>query len=258
MKLEEAFFKATLTLISYLPAGFPDELAYRDSVGVLAKAGFRILEIGLPNKQCNLDGQIIKDAMKRIIEKGVDIEKALYLGGGAAKDFNMASVGMLYYETLKEIGENKCFDQFKHYGIQGILVPDIPHKERNEFYLKARHRGLVPIGFIPIRAKYEMVKEIIEMSEGFLYYQSYDGQTGKAYKPSKESYNRFSKIKEFANRKGIPIAIGFGIHNKNDLDLIKNMGADGAIIGSAIVEAAGKGKKELINFVDGLIGQNCE
>ncbi|HQJ23147.1 MAG TPA: tryptophan synthase subunit alpha [Rectinema sp.] len=258
MKLNEAFSKETLTLISYLPAGFPDEFAYRDSISVLAKAGFRILEIGLPNKQCNLDGQIIKNAMKRILENGMDFEKALYIGGATARDFDMASVGMLYYETLREIGENKCFDHFEHYGIQGILVPDMPHTERNEFSLKAKRRGLAPIGFIPVRARHELVKEIINMAEGFLYYQSYDGETGKAYKPSKESSDRFSKIKEIANKKGMPIAIGFGIHNKNDLAIIRKMGANGAIIGSAIVEAVGKGKAELQNFIDGLVEQNFE
>lgn len=252
MNLSEAFCKKDLTLIGYLPAGFPDELEYHVCAGIMAKAGFRVLEIGMPDELAGMDGKIIEAAMKRIVERGVNFGTALKLGSAAAEEFGLAAVGMLYYAMYERMGKVVCFELFEKAGIRAILVPDLPQAERKAFAAEARRRGIAVVGFIPIRAGMDEAKEIIEKSEGFLYYQSYDGKTGKAFKPSRESMARFSEIKAMGVARGIPIAIGFGIRNKNDLDVVRKMGGDGAIIGSAIVAAAEKGKAYFEGFVANL------
>jgi tryptophan synthase alpha chain len=252
MNLEEAFSGDGLTLIGYLPAGYPNEKGYRECVKILADAGFQVLEIGIPYEMANMDGEIIDKAMKVVLKRGVDIVSAIKLGSEAAKGFDMAAVGMLYYSIFSRIGVDECLELFSEAGVEGILVPDVPPEMLEAFSAKVRDRGITPVGFVPLDADMDRIKSIVREAEGFLYCQSYSGKTGEAFEPSYGLKARLVGIKNLAGGRKLPIAVGFGIRGKGDLDEVRAMGGDGAIIGSAIVEAAGEGELSLKRFVGSL------
>jgi tryptophan synthase alpha chain len=253
MRVSEAFRTDTadsvLTLAGYLPAGYPDETAYLAAVAELSAAGFRILEIGIPPVPPGMDGRVIREAAESMARAGVGSERALQLGGRAARENGMAPVGMLYARTFTDIGSAACLDLFLQNDIHAILVPDMPAAEWEVFVREANARGIDPIGFAPPDADEDRLSDIVARARGFLYVPSYTGVTGKEFTSDESLRARFSGIRKAVAASALPVAVGFGIQRSSDVEAVRAMGADGAVIGTALVRAAGKGPEALRDFV---------
>lgn len=253
MRAREAFradaANGMLTLAGYLPAGYPDESAYLAAAAELSAAGFRILEIGIPPAPPGMDGRVIQEAADSMARAGMQSERALQLGGRAASQNGMAAVGMLYYSTLAGIGRAAWLDLFLQNDINAILVPDMPAAEWEAYAQDASARGIEPIGFAPPDADEPRVANIVAHARGFLYVPSYTGMTGKEFCSDESLRERFSMIKAAAAASALPLAVGFGIQRSDDVEAVRALGADGAVIGTALVRAAGNGPQALRDFV---------
>jgi len=247
-----------ITVIGYLPAGFPDRDSFRGCVSLLSQSGIHIIEIGIPDLSPNMDGQVIADAVQETLKQGVTVDEAISLGGDAIENSRIAGVAMLYYSTLEENGRGRILSALKKNGFCGILVPDAPLKEIGAFSRSASDSGLQTVGFIPARAKDEEIEVIVAGTTGFIYVQSYQGTTGEQFRANEELIRRLEKIKMLASSGKLPVAVGFGIHTNNDLKALHYAGVDGAIVGSAMVEAAGKGMEMFVRFLTGLLSDKGE
>jgi tryptophan synthase alpha chain len=196
-----------------------------------------------------MDGRIIQEAAAVMARGGMRIQHALELGGRAASLHGMAAVGMLYHSTFADIGRAVCLDLFLQNGIHAILVPDMPDTEWEAYAREASARGIQPVGFAPPDANERRVADIVAHAEGFLYVPSYAGMTGNEFGMDQSLRARFSGIKSAAAGSSLALAVGFGIHRSSDVEAVRALGADGAVIGTALVRAAGKGRDALRDFV---------
>lgn len=253
MRTRQAFradaAEGRITLAGYLPAGYPDEAAYLAAVGELAAAGFRVLEIGIPPVDPGMDGLIIQEAAESVMRAGMGLGRALELGGRAASRHGMAAVGMLYHETFERAGRAACLDLFLQNDIHAILVPDIPAAQWEPYAREASSRGIEPVGFAPPDADERRVADIVAHADGFLYVPSYSGTTGSEFGMDPSLRERFSAIRTAAVHGSLPLAVGFGIRRASDIEAVRALGADGAVIGTALVRAAAKGPRALGDFV---------
>jgi tryptophan synthase alpha chain len=253
MTIKELFLKCkeekTPALIGYLPAGYPTSAEFIKQVHKAALAGLGCMEIGIPTRDTNLDGEIISAAMNQVINQGISVERALSLAGRALCSAEIPGIGMLYHSTLEKLGKTTVFSLLRQHSIEGILVPNIPPRQWDSYAASASTYGLSPIGFISADMGAESVHQVASAAEGFLYLQAYPGTTGDKIVINESIRTRVMKIKAIAAGRNLPVAVGFGIRSGDDAVKLRNMGADGIIIGTALVEASTRGGAYLTDFI---------
>lgn len=253
MRTRDAFragaAEGRITLAGYLPAGYPDEGAYLAAVGALSAAGFRVLEIGIPPVDPGMDGRIIQKAAESTVRAGMGIERALELGGRAASRHGLAAVGMLYHATFERMGRAACLDLFLQNDIHAILVPDMPGAQWAAYAREASAQGIEPVGFAPPDADERRVADIVAHAGGFLYVPSYAGTTGSEFGMDESLRRRFQAVRSAAAGSSLALAVGFGIRRAGNVEAVRALGADAAVIGTALVRAVGKGPQALGSFL---------
>ncbi len=236
-------------LIGYLPAGFPDPEEFQSILSSLAAGGLQCIEIGIPAKHPVLDGQVISAALNRVREQGLTLTRAISVSGDALHSSHLVGIGMIYYATLMEVGIEKVLSGLNRHHFQAVLVPDLPPEQWSSFALRVSRHELKPIGFVSARMPDEEIEEIAISAGGFLYLQAYEGSTGKHIRINHETAVRLKRVKEIAGRHRLPVAVGFGIHSAQDALRLQGEGADGIIIGTALVEAAAEGGERAQRFI---------
>ena len=253
MTIKELFLKCkeekTPVLIGYLPAGYPTSAEFIEQVNQAAQAGLGCMEIGIPTKDTNLDGKVISSAMNQVLNQGISFEGALSLAGQALLSAGIPGIGLLYYSTLEKLGRTAVFSLLHQHGIEGILVPNMPLRQWDSYAASASTYGLSPIGFISADMGAEAVHQVASAAEGFLYLQAYPGTTGDKIVINESIRTRVMKIKKISAGRNLPVAVGFGIRSRDDALKLRNMGADGIIIGTALVEASTRGNADLADFI---------
>jgi tryptophan synthase alpha chain len=236
-------------LIGYLPAGFPDPEVFQSVLSSLVTAGLQCVEIGIPTKNPVLDGQIISSALTRMEERGLTFPRAMSLSGDALRLSKVAGICMIYRATLMEIGAENVLSDLRRQNFQGVLVPDLPLDEWRPFAGLASDYAVKPIGFLSARMGNDEVGEVASYAEGFLYFQSYEGQTGNHLRIDSEIMDRLKRVKQIVGKRRLPVAVGFGIHSPEDARKLQQGGADGVIIGTALVEAVAESSKRAERFI---------
>lgn len=253
MTIRELFLKCKEekppALIGYLPAGYPTPAEFIEQVRQAAQAGLGCMEIGIPTRDANLDGKVISAAMSRVVNQGISFEGALSLAGRALLSAEIPGIAMLYYSTLEKLGKTAVFSLLRQNNIEGILVPNIPLRQWDSYAASASTYGLSPIGFISADMEEVALHQVASAAEGFLYLQAYPGATGDKIVIDDSIRTRVMKIKEIAAERNLPVAVGFGIRSGDDALKLRNMGADGIIIGTALVEASTRGGADLADFI---------
>ena len=248
----QAHAEGRIALVGYLPAGFPDPDAFGEMVETAVGAGLDVLEIGLPAADARLDGQVIRTALQAMRRHGVDVDRALELGALALCRAGCVGLAMLYADTLAEYGVEHLLVRCARLGISGLLPVGMDPEASEELVQLARRHAVQTVGFITANADEQAMQATIARSSGFVYVQSTGGKTGEGAFFDEALRSRLARIRRLAAPLDLPIAVGFGIRNPEDVARVREMGADGAIVGTALVEAASQGKERMQSFVYGL------
>lgn len=234
-KIKEAFEKKKIeghkAFIPFITAGDPDIEATEGFIYALEKAGSTIIEIGVPFSDPVADGPVIQAANLRAMAKGIHINKIFDMVERVRKNTQIPLVYLMYANTIYHYGIKAFFEKCKEVGIDGVIVPDVPVEEREEFDQYARANEVDFIALVAPTSK-ERTREICKGASGFLYCVSSLGVTGTRANIQTDLEQMFNEIKEYT---AIPTALGFGISNKEQAEQLK-VYADGIIIGSAIVK----------------------
>ncbi len=223
-----------IALIGYLPAGYPSPEEFPTVADLAFEAGLDILEIGFPIDDPFLDGKVIRDAMGYLRKAGLDSGMALHLAApAAAKGRPLAA--MMYAKTWDELGGQSAARALAAAGFAGILVVGVQEKNRLAIARASREAGLEPIGFATDMSR-ETLAFLAGDAAGFIYLPSHGGKTGDRRSFGSELGSRIATVKEAVE--GLPVAVGFGVNMPKDIDDLRRLGADGAIVGTALVEAA--------------------
>ena len=255
-ELELAFQRAhemgRAALIGYLPAGFPAVDRFCEIVKVAATGGLDILEIGLPVEDAYLDGPVIRSALQSLIAQGVTVDRALEMGAEAIYLSDIFGFVMAYPATIAEYGAERLLKRCKFLGIAGILLAGAPLSEWVEFAQLAQDTGIQPVGFIGSHADDQTIQLVVRHSQGFLYVQSYDGQTGQKGEFGESLKDHLQQVRLYAQSVNRPVAVGFGIHDPEDVHRLLSMGVDGVVVGTALVKATAKGSSAVHKLISAL------
>ena len=237
--------------VAYVMAGDPNYDTSLEIVKGLPAAGVDIIELGLPFTDPMADGPTIQLAGQRALEAGMSLEKTLNM----VRDFRLIDdlipvVLMGYYNPIYSYGVTKFLDNAKSAGIDGMIVVDLPPEEDDELCIPAQKAGLNFIRLATPTTDNKRLPTVLTNTSGFLYYVSITGITGAAAADASDVAPEVARIKAATD---LPIIVGFGIRTPQNAHDIASI-ADGAVVGSAIVDQIGAGKSttEILAFVKSL------
>ena len=237
--------------VAYVMAGDPNYDTSLEIVKGLPAAGVDIIELGLPFTDPMADGPTIQLAGQRALEAGMSLEKTLNM----VRDFRLIDdlipvVLMGYYNPIYSYGVTKFLDNAKSAGIDGMIVVDLPPEEDDELCIPAQKAGLNFIRLATPTTDNKRLPTVLTNTSGFLYYVSITGITGAAAADASDVAPEVARIKAATD---LPIIVGFGIRTPQNAHDIASI-ADGALVGSAIVDQIGAGKSptEILAFVKSL------
>ncbi|MEM1102133.1 MAG: tryptophan synthase subunit alpha [Pseudomonadota bacterium] len=237
--------------VAYVMAGDPDYETALEVVKGLPAAGVDIIELGLPFTDPMADGPTIQLAGQRALEGGMTLEKTLDTARALrAEDDTTPIVLMGYYNPIFSHGVDRFLADAEEAGVDGLIVVDLPPEEDEELCIPAQKAGLNFIRLATPTTDDRRLPKVLQNTSGFVYYVSITGITGAAAAEAGDVGPEVSRIKAATD---LPVIVGFGIKTPEASQRIASV-ADGAVVGSAIVERIGKGESpaDILAFVKSL------
>ncbi len=237
--------------VAYVMAGDPDYETSLEIVKGLPEAGVDIIELGLPFTDPMADGSTIQLAGQRALEGGQTLEKTLQIARELRKDNDTTPIVMMgYYNPIYSRGVERFLSEAKEAGIDGLIIVDLPPEEDTELCIPAQKAGLNFVRLATPTSDDKRLPKLLENTSGFIYYVSITGVTGAAAAQSGDVGPEVARIKSHTD---LPVIVGFGITTPEAAENIASV-ADGAVVGSAIVNQIAEGKPvpEILEFVKSL------
>lgn len=233
-KIQDAFTKGK-AFIAFITCGDPDLTTTEAAVCAAAENGADLIELGIPFSDPTAEGTVIQNANIRALSSGVTTDKIFAMVERLRQKVNIPMVFMTYANVVFSYGAERFISRCAAIGINGLILPDIPYEEKEEFLHLCKMYGVELISMIaPTSA--DRIAMIAKEAEGFLYIVSSLGVTGTR---TEITTDLAAMVKIVRQNSSIPCAIGFGIDTPEQA---KNMSelADGVIVGSAIIKLLGK------------------
>jgi tryptophan synthase alpha chain len=224
-------------LVTFIMAGDPDTETSLAIAKALPKAGADVIEIGMPFTDPMADGPSIQASGLRALKAGARMTKTLAM----VRDFRAGDgetpiVLMGYYNPIYIYGVDKFLADAKAAGVDGLIVVDLPPEEDKELCLPALKAGLNFIRLATPTTDDKRLPVVLTNTSGFVYYVSITGITGAAAPDAAKVSGAVARIKRHTK---LPVAVGFGVRTAEQARAIAE-GADGVVVGSALVDALGK------------------
>ncbi|MFA6145223.1 MAG: tryptophan synthase subunit alpha [Sulfurimonas sp.] len=213
-------------LVAYITAGYPDKNFTIDLALALGENGVDTLELGVPFSDPVADGPVIEAANQRALANGFRFADILDISEAIAPKIDTLWMG--YFNPFYQYGMEKLLDRAKAIGVNGLIIPDFPYEEAKTYHSLFEDRGLANITFVAPTDGEERIALITAQARKFIYLVAYAGITGSGKSedlaPVLEMIKRHSKT---------PVYVGFGVNEQTAREKVQ--GADGVIVGSAIV-----------------------
>ncbi|MHC1625379.1 MAG: tryptophan synthase subunit alpha [Methermicoccaceae archaeon] len=242
MKLSDGFSDGA-ALITYVCAGDPSIDETPNLVERMMGAGADIVELGLPFSDPVADGKVIQAASGRALANGIAPDIFFDMVGTISASSPLAV--MTYYNLIFRRGINRFVEDCVRSDIKGIIVPDLPPEEAEPLKSACDDADVGYVGFVAPSSTDRRLVMAAEISSGFLYVVSKLGVTG-----GKAKLNHLERLLNRIDGFEVKKAVGFGIKEREQAKKTISIGADGVIVGSAIVEMAAMGR---FNEVDELV-----
>jgi tryptophan synthase alpha chain len=212
----------------------PDPKSFLANAASLIEGGADILEIGIPFSDPVADGPVIQAAGTRALVAGATPLKILEAIGELSSQYQIPFIVMSYYNPILAIGVDRFMTHATKNGVNGIVVPDLPMEENDGFRDAAFKQNIDSISLAAPNTSTNRLSRIIEKSRGFVYLVSLYGVTGPRDTLSPQALETVKRVKALAKGR-IPVSAGFGITQPQQVSSLIRAGADGAIVGSALV-----------------------
>ncbi len=234
-----AAFEDGPAFVPYLAAGDPDFEASIEYVEALARGGADVIELGLPFSEPIAEGPTIQQAIVRALEAGMTPER--YFDFVAALDVDVPLVCMTYYNLVYQYGDESgprpFVERAASLGIDGFVVPDLPAEEAGPLRSACDEFGLDLISIVAPTTTDERLERLLAISSGYVYVQARLGVTGARATVSDRTGESLKRL----SGSDLPKAVGFGISSGEQAREVIAAGADGVIVGSALVEVVAEG-----------------
>ena len=242
-KIAEAFSKGK-AFIPFLTCGDPSLEITEQLVYAMEEAGADLIELGIPFSDPTAEGPVIQAANVRALSAGVTTDKIFDMVGKIRSNTQIPLVFMTYANVVFSYGTERFVKRAAELGMNGLILPDVPFEEKEEFEGICRSYGLDLISLIA-PTSHERITRIAKEAEGFLYCVSSLGVTGTRSQITTDIRAMVKLVKE---AKDIPCAVGFGISTPEQAKSMASQ-SDGAIVGSAIVKLCAAYGKDCVPYV---------
>nr|XP_018674529.1 PREDICTED: tryptophan synthase alpha chain-like isoform X2 [Musa acuminata subsp. malaccensis] len=244
-----------VAFIPYITAGDPDLSTTAKALKLLDSCGADIIELGLPYNNPILDGPVIQASNKRALAGKTNMEAVISMLKEVVPQISCPIVMFSYYNLILARRSEWFLSALEDAGVKGLIVPDLPFEESADLKREAAKKNVDMVLLTTPTATKKKMKAISDASEGFIYLASSAGVTGV-----RDTVNRQVQflLKEIKEKTAKPVAVGFGISKPEHVKQLSLWGADGVIVGSAIVKLLGEanstedGLKHVESFVASL------
>ncbi|XP_058105452.1 tryptophan synthase alpha chain-like [Magnolia sinica] len=228
-----------VALIPYITAGDPDLSTTAEALKVLDTCGSDIIELGVPYSDPLADGTVIQAAATCALAKGISFDAIVSMLEEVVPQVSCPISLFTYYNPILKRGIHEFMSTIKDAGVHGLVVPDVPLEETKILREEAVKNKIELVLLTTPTTPTDRMKDIAEASEGFVYLVSSIGVTGARASVSTKVQSLLHEIKEATTK---PVAVGFGISEPEHVKLVSGWGADGVIVGSAMVRLLGEAK----------------
>lgn len=228
--IRDAFGKGK-AFIAFITCGDPDLATTAAAVRAAVQNGADLIELGIPFSDPTAEGPVIQGANLRALQGGVTTDQIFQLVRELRCDVQVPMVFMTYANVVFSYGAERFCSACQEVGINGLILPDVPFEEKEEFAPFCTKYGIDLISLVAPTSE-NRIERIAREAEGFLYVVSSLGVTGTRSEIKTDLASILDVVRKNTR---IPVAIGFGISTS---DQARNMSqlADGVIVGSAIVK----------------------
>ena len=233
-KIKNAFANGK-AFIPFITCGDPDVTTTAEVVRAAVNNGADLIELGIPFSDPTAEGPVIQGANIRALAGGITTDKVFDLVRDLRRDVTVPMVFMTYANVVFSYGAERFIKTCSEIGIDGLILPDLPFEEKDEFQPICRKYGVDLISLIAPTSE-NRIAMIAKEAEGFIYIVSSLGVTGTR---SEISTDLASIVKVIRESTDTPCAIGFGISTPEQAKKMADI-ADGAIVGSAIIKILAK------------------
>lgn len=222
-----------IALSAYIPAGYPDIPSSEASIAAAIAGGADFIEIGVPFSDPAADGPVIQKATAAAIANGVSVAEIFAMAKRLRANHPATPlVCMTYANIAFQMGWQGFADALADAGFDGAIVPDVPLEESQPLRTALAAAGLAWIPLVTPTTPAPRMAAIAATATGFLYVVSNVGTTGQTDPgPMVESV----VVAARAAGSAVPLVVGFGLQAPDDIRRVARAGADGAIVGSALV-----------------------
>ena len=225
--------------VAFIPCGDPDLETTARAVRAAVANGADLIELGIPFSDPTAEGPVIQEANLRALQGGVTTDLIFDFVQELRKDVTVPLVFMTYANVIFSYGAEKFISVCERIGIDGLILPDLPFEEKEEFLPLCRQYGVDLVSLIAPTSE-NRIAMIAREAEGFIYLVSSLGVTGTRSEITTDLAPIIRTIRENAK---VPAAIGFGISTPEQAKAMAAL-SDGAIVGSAIEKILAKYGKD--------------
>lgn len=224
-------FENGKAFIAFLTCGDPDLDTTAAAVRAAADNGADLIELGIPFSDPTAEGPVIQGANFRALKDGITTDKIFTFVKNLRQDVHVPMIFMTYANVVFSYGTERFLSTCRDIGIDGLILPDLPYEEKDEFLPLCQEHGVDLISLIAPTSE-NRIAMIAREAQGFLYIVSSLGVTGTRSEIKTDLASIVKVVRENTN---IPCAIGFGISTPEQARKMAEL-SDGAIVGSAIVK----------------------
>lgn len=217
----------------FVVAGDPDPETSFEVLSALAQAGSDVLELGFAFSDPVADGPVIQAADTRALAAGMTPESSFALIERVNLAFDRPMVLLMYYNLVLQYGIDAFYRRAKAAGVEGVLVADLPLEHAGPALEAAHAHDVAPIFIASARSPTSRLQAIAEAGGGFVYTVAQLGVTGARSEVSDTLGPTLSRLRAVTD---LPLLPGFGISTPAHVRAVRRLGADGAIVGSALVK----------------------
>lgn len=246
-KIRDAFSNGK-AFIPFITCGDPDLETTKKIIKMLEEAGADLIELGIPFSDPTAEGPVIQEANMRALEGGVTTDKIFKMVSEISAEVSVPLVFMTYANVVFSYGTERFVKNAKDAGICGLILPDVPFEEKEEFASVCREYDIEFVSLIA-PTSHDRIKMIAKEAEGFIYCVSSLGVTGVRNKITTDVGAMTDIVRSVTD---VPCAVGFGISDPEQAAEMAKY-ADGVIVGSAIVKLIAQYGKECAEAVRGYV-----
>ena len=242
-KIADAFSNGK-AFIPFITCGDPDLETTKACIREMVKNGADLIELGIPFSDPTAEGPVIQGANIRALAAGTTTDRIFEMVTELREEIRTPMVFMTYANVVFSYGAERFISTCARIGIDGLILPDLPYEEKEEFLPICRENDVALISLVaPTSAG--RIAQIAGEAQGFLYLVSSLGVTGTR---SEITTDLDSIVKVIRENSSVPCAIGFGISTPEQAAKMAKI-ADGAIVGSAIIKILARYGKDAPPYV---------